>query len=464
MSSRGVLFLVWGELDGLLERAIAALKKVHPELPYHVERLPDDSTYLDKARMYELSPFDVTAYLDCDTVVVGNLNFAFEKAEKHGVALCINEAPWARRYEGALSGDSIEYNAGIVFFDKIKSKPFFDAWTGCVKSIDSHCMFQTYEGIKRQPCNDQAGMAKAFEDTGFVPFVLPLNWNVRPLWHRAIVGPVKIWHDYQDIPDSLLEHSHATEHETVLECVHFQDGSQPPVISATDLMPEKTTKIACAMSVPRLGFQDNFFSISEALTPLGIRPVHYDGVFWGQCLERVMMGQLDADWILSIDYDTVFTKRDVQTLIQLANSADYADAIAPIQLRRKSGEALIAIKMPDGSLLPGVNREAFDVDLLQVDVAHFGLTMFRTSALKKMEHPWFMNVPDETGNWGEKKCDEDIYFWRKWKATGNSLFIANRVAVGHLETLITWPNRDLEPAYQHACDFWSVGKPVNAWR
>jgi hypothetical protein len=464
MSSRGVLYLVWGKLDQLLQRSIASLKEVHPDLPYHVERLSDESSYLDKVRMCELSPFDTTAYLDADTVVIGNLDFAFEKAEQHGVACCINEAPWARRYtESGLKGDAVEYNAGVVFFDKThpKCQTFFSAWSGCANAIDSSSLFNTGEGLKRQPCNDQAGMAKAFEDTGIAPYVLPLNWNLRPMWHRAIVGNVKIWHDYQDPPESLLSHSRKTEHETTLDCVQFTNGADVPEEGEE---PEPTLNIACAMSVPRLGFQDNFFSISEALTPLGIRPVHYDGVFWGQCLERVMVSQLEADWILSIDYDTVFRKSDVQKLISLAARSPDADAIAAVQLRRKSNELLMAIKQADGSLLPGVERETFSADLVEAHVAHFGLTLFRTSALKKMEHPWFLNVPDETGNWGEKKQDEDIYFWRKFRASGNRLFVAPRVPVGHMETLITWPDGNMEAIHQHPCDFWAQGKPVNTWR
>jgi hypothetical protein len=30
---------------------------------------------------------------------------------------------------------------------------------------------------------------------GFNPFVLPLNWNLRPKWQRSFFGPVRIWHD-----------------------------------------------------------------------------------------------------------------------------------------------------------------------------------------------------------------------------------------------------------------------------
>ena len=468
MASRGVLYFIWGtDCTDLLQRSIASLKKHHPELPHKIVTLPDNATYLDKVKMYDESPFDTTAYLDADTVVFGRLDYAFERAEQFGVALCVNESPFARRYsKSGLKGDAVEYNAGVVFFDKIKGKPLFDAWKACCHDIDSSSLFRTPEGTKRQRCNDQAGLAKAVEDTGFNPFVLPMNWNYRPFWQRSYVGPIKIWHDYGTPPEHLVEHSERTQGDVVFDNCRLTDEAEH---SAPDQPEGKTINVACAMSVPRLGFQDNFFCVSEALTPLGIKPVHYDGVFWGQCLERVMMGQLDSDWILTVDYDSVFTKRDVETLISLAGRGDQVsppvDAIAGVQLRRKTHDVLIAVKKAhDAGLEPHLSINEFKPDLLKCDVAHFGLTMFRTAALRKMEHPWFMNVPDERGEWGEKKQDEDIYFWRKWRATGNSLYLANRVVVGHMETMIAWPDEIMDVNYQHPCDFWSSGKPKNVWK
>lgn len=460
--TRGALYLVWGELDELLGRSVESLKKVHPDLPIEVVRLPENSTYLDKVCMYERSPFDLTAYLDCDTVIFGNLDFGFECAEQYGIACCINEHPWGRRYKGlAHRNEIVEYNAGVVFFDKEKSKPVFDAWKECCHTIDSSSLFNTPEGTKRQRCNDQAGLAKAIEDCRFSPKVLPLNWNYRPFWQRSFVGNIKIWHDYAKPPQRLIDHSQKTENEVLLDTIYLNDG---PEEDEPEPEPPKRINVACAMSVPRLGFNDNWFCVTEALTPLGIKPVHYDGVFWGQCLERVMGEQLSADWILTLDYDTVFTRKDVENLLSLAYRSPFADAIAAVQLKRKTQEILIAIKQGEGTLRPEIPIESFEADLLQCDVAHFGLTLFRTAALKKMEHPWFMNIPDETGNWGEGKQDEDIHFWRKWKATGNSLYLANRVVAGHMETMISWPSQEGEVIYQHPCDFWPQGKPKGTWK
>ena len=206
MAQRGVLYTVWGNFDeALLERSLSSVEIHHPELPIEVARLPDDSTLLDKAGMLALSPFDETLYLDADTVVLGNLNFGFEKALRHGLACSICECPWARRY-GGLAGDMVEYNTGVLFFSE-QARPVFDAWKSAVAVLDSSIVFQNGNEMARMPLNDQAGFAKAVDDIGFPLFVLPYNWNFRPKWHKSWYGPLKIWHDYERVPEPLIAHN-----------------------------------------------------------------------------------------------------------------------------------------------------------------------------------------------------------------------------------------------------------------
>lgn len=206
MPKQGALYVVWGDVDeAVLERSIASLRVHHPELPVHVERLPDGSTLLDKARLLDFTPFDETVFLDMDTVVLGNLDFGLRKGCQVGLAICICECPWARRYTG-LSGDLVEYNTGVMFFTN-KAKPVFDAWKSLVAEIDSSIVFQAGGEYVKMPLNDQAGFAKAIDETGFVPYVLPLNWNFRPRWHKSWFGPLKVWHDYAPVPDALAENN-----------------------------------------------------------------------------------------------------------------------------------------------------------------------------------------------------------------------------------------------------------------
>ena len=206
MAKRGVLYVVWGEYGvGTLKRSRQSLARVHPNMPVEVIELPADSTLLDKAQMMELSPFEETLFLDADTVILDDLSYGFEQARRFGLACSICECPWARRYAG-LSGDMVEYNTGVIFFTEF-ARPVFNAWRACVAEIDSSIVFHNGPELIQMPLNDQAGFAKALDDTGFRPFILPYNWNFRPKWHKSWFGPLKIWHDYSDVPEPLWAHN-----------------------------------------------------------------------------------------------------------------------------------------------------------------------------------------------------------------------------------------------------------------
>ena len=84
--------------------------------------------------------------------------------------------------------------------------------------------------------------------------------------------------------------------------------------SATPAKPAvKPLSVAAVMSTSRLGFQDNFLGIVEGIVGCRIPFITIQGAFWGQCLERGIMQQIDtgADAILTVDYDTVFKPEDV---------------------------------------------------------------------------------------------------------------------------------------------------------
>lgn len=220
LADRGVVYMVWGDkVWPSLDRSRQSLQAVHPELPVHVEILPPDSTLLDKSRMHRLTPFDETLFLDSDTVVLDRLDFGFEMAERHGLALSICECPWARRY-GGIDGDVVEYNTGVIFFNE-KSRAVFDAWEACGREIDSSILFYQGSHVVRMPFNDQAGFAKAVKDTGFNPYVLPYNWNFRPLWHRTFWGPIKVWHDYSDPPADVVQWTRNQAHAGAI--IQFAD-------------------------------------------------------------------------------------------------------------------------------------------------------------------------------------------------------------------------------------------------
>lgn len=226
-------------------------------------------------------------------------------------------------------------------------------------------------------------------------------------------------------------------------------------------------KVVAVMSVPRLGFMDNLFCAMEALPPLNIGIFKYSGAYWHQCIERIMGDRLEADRpdaILTLDYDTIFSKAHVATLIQLMMCHPEADAIAPIQSGR--GAELPLFTMPDQHVAGvGVPRKHFEADLAPARTAHFGLTLIRADRLRDLPKPWFHDVPAPDGTWGEGRRDADISFWHRWHENGRSLYIANRVAVGHLELMVRWPGKDLKAMHQPVTD-WHRTKatPDEAWK
>jgi hypothetical protein len=195
----------WGTShDQVLQRSLASLKAFHPELPVHVVELPETANLLDKAEMFDRSPFEETLFLDVDTVVLDRLDFGFAKAAQFGIACCICECPWARRY-GGLRGDVVEYNTGVIFFNRWMTK-LFEAWKTNAKKLDSSINFRGPNAqLVKMPFNDQGGFAQAIEELAICPYILPLNWNFRPKWHRGLFGPVKIWHDYGNVANGILE-------------------------------------------------------------------------------------------------------------------------------------------------------------------------------------------------------------------------------------------------------------------
>ena len=205
-----MLYVVWGtKMEKLLARSVASLLRAHPEMPIKYEWLDESASLLDKSRMMDFTPFETTLYLDADTVVMGKLDFGFQMAEERGLACCICECPWARRFAGwDEEADAPEYNSGVVFFSSERTASFFTAWKLRAQKTDSHITFIGDDGRTVQmPSNDQASFALAMRRAKFNPFVLPLNWNFRPKWQRSFFGPLKVWHDFEDPPKSVIEFS-----------------------------------------------------------------------------------------------------------------------------------------------------------------------------------------------------------------------------------------------------------------
>jgi len=221
-----------------------------------------------------------------------------------------------------------------------------------------------------------------------------------------------------------------------------------------------------AMTIPRFGPLLNMWCAIEASFPFAMPMERTEGVYWTQGMQNAFELHMDADYVIGIDYDSVYTSKDVYELVRLMQGNQGIDALCSCQIRRESQFPLFTLKDDNGNPITKLAPAHLERELLPLTkgTAHFGLTIVRVSALKRMSKPWFLGVPSKDGEWhrDDDHTDADVYFWKKWGDTGNTLFQANRVKIGHLEFDITWPDSNMRPIRQKVCDFRAMGKPVEA--
>jgi len=211
--ARGILYIVWGDrVEPLLQRSIQSVRNFYPDMPIHIVRGEEDPVrgLQQKSRMISHTPYETTLFLDADTVVLGNLDYAFEKCERFGLACSICECPWMRRY-AAGEGDAIEYNTGVLFFSQ-KARAVFETWKRIAPTSPSKSVWIATDGKPRGlPYDDQASFARAVRECDFNPYVLPNNFNFRPNFFRSFFAPMKIWHDPHEPPAGTAQLSAACE-------------------------------------------------------------------------------------------------------------------------------------------------------------------------------------------------------------------------------------------------------------
>jgi len=195
---------------------------------------------------------------------------------------------------------------------------------------------------------------------------------------------------------------------------------------------EKTIRIIALMTAPRHEPVWCRGVIERSLQRCGIPLAVSQGVFYGQCMQRMMNDAIESgtEYIVTVDYDSVFTENHVKRLLNYIITRDDIDAICAIQPKR--GEATIL-----GTR--GKNEDIdWDGEPIQLTSAHFGLTVFKASKLELTPKPWFANKPDSNGEWvGDDKIDDDVWFWRQWAAVGNTIFMDPGCRLGHLQEIVT---------------------------
>ena len=224
------------------------------------------------------------------------------------------------------------------------------------------------------------------------------------------------------------------------------------------------------MSVPRLGFMDDFhciFLTLQELAPMVIPLRKFTGAFWGQCLTRAieeLIEKEDPALIMTIDYDTVFQPQVVINLLDIMRDHPEVDAVAPIEMHRTEPRPLFSVKNGDGKFMSEVADDYFTGPIAKIHSAHMGCMIFRVDSLKKLKKPWFHSMPDSHGSWNGGHLDDDTWFWERWAEAGNTLYLSTRSVVGHAELMIRWPNQNFEFIDQHPSEFWTSGYPEGIWQ
>lgn len=244
----------------------------------------------------------------------------------------------------------------------------------------------------------------------------------------------------------------------------------PPAVAEPDLRFEPGM-VRAVLSAPRLGFTNYFYCAQQTFGALGVGFEVGFGVFWGQVMSRLLAQNLDAELIVTTDYDTLFSRTDLETLLLLMRRYPDADAIVPLQCRREDDKSPLFTTDVGGADPYGtkprevvISTEDLAGDLFPVASGHFGFSAIRTSALKRLPRPWFHGQPAPDGTWGEGRLDDDVAFWKAWRACGNSLYLAPRLVVGHVQAAAFWPDRNLKPRSQYLGAFDREGKPAWTWR
>jgi len=226
--------------------------------------------------------------------------------------------------------------------------------------------------------------------------------------------------------------------------------------------PRPLSEVHAIMSMPRVAWTDTMGELSEAAATLGINTSRAQGVFWGQCLERLMeQAQLNdaIKYVLTVDYDSIFNASDIVRLWQVMETNPDIDALCPLQIGRERDCVIFSLADKAGQLLKETPLDTFHRDAVDMFTGHFGLTLIRTSALRKMKSPLFLGVPNADGRWGEGRTDDDIHFWNNLRESGGRICVCPKVRIGHLQAMITWPDEMMKAKHQYLTQYHADGRP-----
>ncbi len=187
--------------------------------------IPDDHPFTDvrlvtqfrsldmrnKSTLWDHLPEEYNSflYLDNDTVVLKDVSFGFEQAERHGFAAsqatsyCLPSHHEFRRVltgTGLPDAGQLQYNAGVYFFIR---RPDVEA----VFSLFQESTYKLTEEFsytnRAKGKIDQPFLTYAMEKLNFNPYTLSINYCYRGLDAEPACGDIRIWHSHSPVPDDV---------------------------------------------------------------------------------------------------------------------------------------------------------------------------------------------------------------------------------------------------------------------
>jgi predicted SAM-dependent methyltransferase len=233
-----------------------------------------------------------------------------------------------------------------------------------------------------------------------------------PKWKHFIMGGQTDENDFhKSVWDAsslrALMDACGLEHIERWESDNTDCASLPISLNLQGRKPVVIPRITVQMTLPRYGANVAMHSIYTSLHENGLWVYPSFGAYWHECMERDFDAAVEfgAEWILTLDSDSMVRPRDIAMIIQAKDKNDM-DAICAKQAKRHSKEPLSA---------------------------HFGLCLLSVSALESVPKPWFWAQPDDAGGWDKGRSEADREFWRKWRAAGNTVGQLPVCSIGHLE-------------------------------
>ncbi len=173
---------------------------------------------LAKSTIYDLVPdeYDSILYLDTDTVVLKDITFGFEMAERYGIALCPATSYCLPSHHdfrrimidsGLPDVGQVQYNAGVHFFVRRPDvKDVYDFYQKCSYELSEKFKYRNARG----KLADQPFLSFAMEMLTFNPYTLSINYCYRGLDAEPACGDIRIWHSHHPVPLDINKYeSHA---------------------------------------------------------------------------------------------------------------------------------------------------------------------------------------------------------------------------------------------------------------